>query len=145
MPATPLLDLPTLQTMLTELVAPWVTQLNLRVLAASPGEVTLALPIVPLHVHVGGVLCGQAVMSAADTAMILAIATQLGGFQPMSTVQLQTSFLRPIPGSRTEPAGDAQVLGRVLRLGKNLVFGEIEVLDAGGRLAAHATTTYALL
>jgi uncharacterized protein (TIGR00369 family) len=145
MPATPLLDLPTLQTMLTELVAPWVTQLNLRVLAASPGEVTLALPIVPLHVHVGGVLCGQAVMSAADTAMILAIATQLGGFQPMTTVQLQTSFLRPIPGSRTEPAGDAQVLGRVLRLGKNLVFGEIEVQDAGGRLAAHATTTYALL
>jgi uncharacterized protein (TIGR00369 family) len=145
MPATPLLDLPTLQTMLTELVAPWVTQLNLRVLAASPGEVTLALPIVPLHVHVGGVLCGQAVMSAADTAMILAIATQLGGFQPMTTVQLQTSFLRPIPGSRTEPAGEAKVLGRVLRLGKNLVFGEIEVLDAGGRLAAHATTTYALL
>ena len=145
MPATPLLDLPTLQTMLTELVAPWVTQLNLRVLAASPGEVTLALPIVPLHVHVGGVLCGQAVMSAADTAMILAIATQLGGFQPMTTVQLQTSFLRPIPGSRTDPAGEAQVLGRVLRLGKNLVFGEIEMLDASGRLAAHATTTYALL
>ncbi|MDH4391941.1 MAG: PaaI family thioesterase [Aquabacterium sp.] len=145
MPATPLLDLPSLQTMLTELVAPWVTQLNLRVLAASPGEVTLALPIVPLQVHVGGVLCGQAVMSAADTAMILAIASQLGGFQPMTTVQLQTSFLRPIPGSRTEPAGDAQVLGRVLRLGKNLVFGEIEVFDASGRLAAHATTTYALL
>ena len=84
-------------------------------------------------------------MAAADTAMILAIATQLGGFQPMTTVQLQTSFLRPIPGSRTEPAGDARVLGRVLRLGKNLVFGEIEVQDAGGRLAAHATTTYALL
>jgi acyl-coenzyme A thioesterase PaaI-like protein len=33
----------------------------------------------------------------------------------------------------------------VLRLGKNLVFGEIEVHDAGGKLAAHATTTYALL
>ena len=145
MTATPLLDLPTLQTMLTELVAPWVTQLNLRVLEARPGEVVLALPIVPLQVHVGGVLCGQAVMSAADTAMILAIATQLGGFQPMTTVQLQTSFLRPIPGSRSEPAGDAQVLGRVLRLGKNLVFGEIEVRDPGGRLAAHATTTYALL
>jgi uncharacterized protein (TIGR00369 family) len=120
-------------------------QLDMRVLAATPGEVTLALPIVPLHVHVGGVLCGQTVMAAADTAMILAISTQLGGFQPMTTVQLQTSFLRPIPGSRTEPTGDAQVLGRVLRLGKNLAFGEIEVLDAGGRLAAHATTTYALL
>ena len=145
MPATPLLDLPTLQTMLTDLVAPWVAQLDMRVLAATPGEVTLALPIVPLHVHVGGVLCGQTVMAAADTAMILAISTQLGGFQPMTTVQLQTSFLRPIPGSRTAPAGEAKVVGRVLRLGKNLVFGEIEVQDAGGKLAAHATTTYALV
>ena len=145
MPATPLLDLPALQAMLTDLVSPWVAQLDMRVLAASPGEVTLALPIVPLHVHVGGVLCGQTVMAAADTAMILAISTQLGGFQPMTTVQLQTSFLRPIPGSRSNAAGEAKVVGRVLRLGKNLVFGEIEVQDAAGKLAAHATTTYALL
>ena len=34
----------------------------------------------------------------------------------------------------------------MLRLGKNLVFGEIEVQrSASGKLAAHATTTYALL
>jgi acyl-coenzyme A thioesterase PaaI-like protein len=33
----------------------------------------------------------------------------------------------------------------VLRKGKNLVFGEIEVADPRGALAAHATTTYALL
>ncbi len=145
MPTASLVELPALQAMLTELVAPWVSQLDLRVLAASAGEVTLALPIVPLQVHVGGVLCGQAVMAAADTAMILAISSQLGGFKPMTTVQLQTSFLRPIPGSRTEPAGEARVLGRVLRLGRNLVFGEIEVFDAAGKLAAHATTTYALL
>ena len=145
MSAPSLVDLPALQAMLTELVAPWVTQLDLRVLSASAGEVTLALPIVPLQVHVGGVLCGQAVMAAADTAMILAISSQLGGFRPMTTVQLQTSFLRPISGSRTDAAGEATVVGRVLRLGKNLVFGEIEVMDAAGKLAAHATTTYALL
>jgi uncharacterized protein (TIGR00369 family) len=145
MPAASLVELPALQAMLTDLVAPWVAELGLQVRSASAGEVVLALPIVPAQVHVGGVLCGQAVMAAADTAMILAIATQLGGFRPMTTVQLQTSFLRPIPGSRTDAAGEATVVGRVLRLGKNLVFGEIEVMDAGGKLAAHATTTYALL
>jgi uncharacterized protein (TIGR00369 family) len=59
----------------------------------------------------------------------------------MTTVQLQTSFLRPIGGD----SGEARVIARVLRLGKSLAFGEIEVLDAAGRLAAHATTTYALL
>ena len=145
MSAESLVELPALQDMLQTLVAPWVTQLNLRVLEARHGEVVLALPIAPPLVHVGQVLCGQAVMAAADTAMILAIATQLGGFKPMTTVQLQTSFMRPIAGSQTEAKGEARVVGRVLRLGKNLVFGEIEVLDAGGKLAAHATTTYALL
>ena len=121
--------------------APWVRQLGLRVRSAADGEVALALPIAPLHVHGGGVLCGQTMMAAADTAMVLAVMNKLGGFRPMTTVQLQTSFLRPIPGSD----GEARIVARVLRLGKTLAFGEIEVSDREGRLAAHATTTYALL
>lgn len=139
-------DLATLQAILAERTAPWVQQLGLRVTGAMPGEVALDLPIAPPHVHGGQVLCGQTMMAAADTAMILAISSQLpGGFRPMTTVQLQTSFLRPIPGSQTETVGEAQVVARVLRAGKSLVFGEIEVFDSQGRVAAHATTTYALL
>jgi uncharacterized protein (TIGR00369 family) len=134
-------DVHALQRALTEIFAPWVQRLNLRVLAAQPGEIELALPVGAEHVHAGGVMCGQTVMSAADTAMVLAVMTQLGGFKPMTTVQLQTSFLRPIAAG----TDDAKVVARVLRMGKNLVFGEIEVSDATGKLAAHATTTYALL
>lgn len=134
-------DTDALQRAIPELFAAWVQRLNLRVLAAKAGEVELALPVGAEHVHGGGVMCGQTMMSAADTAMVLAIMTELGGFQPMTTVQLQTSFLRPIAGG----SADAKVVARVLRKGKNLVFGEIEVLDAAGKLAAHATTTYALL
>jgi len=63
----------------------------------------------------------------------------LGGFQPMTTVSLNTSFMRPVK------AGDVLVTAKVLRRGRNLVFGEIELRDAEGELAAHATTTYALL
>ena len=51
------------------------------------------------------------------------------------------SFLRPIPGD----AGTARVVARVLRMGRKLVFGEIQISDARGELAAHATTTYALM
>jgi hypothetical protein len=47
MPPDKPVDLAALQTLLTTVVAPWVTELNLRVLAATPGEVTLALPIAP--------------------------------------------------------------------------------------------------
>ena len=135
-------DLNALQALLQgDTFAPWVRELALRVDSATPGEVVLALPITPPHVHGGGVLCGQTMMAAADTAMVLAISTLTDGFKPMTTVQLQTSFLRPIAGD----AGTARVTARVLRKGKNLVFGEIEVADPKGALAAHATTTYALL
>jgi uncharacterized protein (TIGR00369 family) len=137
----PRMDIADLQTLLDTVTAPWVKALALRVTETRPAEVQLTLPITALHVHGGGVVCGQTLMAAADTAMILAVASQLGGFKPMTTVQLQTSFLRPVPGTDAE----ARVIARVLRLGKSLAFGEIEVLDAVGRLAAHATTTYALL
>jgi acyl-coenzyme A thioesterase PaaI-like protein len=57
----------------------------------------------------------------------------------MTTVQLQTSFLRPIGGEH------CIVKARVLRSGKTMAFGSIDIEDHEGRLAAQATTTYALL
>jgi uncharacterized protein (TIGR00369 family) len=140
-PNTSLADTEMLEQALTHVFAPWVRELDLRVLQARAGEVTLALPVAARHVHEGGVLCGQTMMAACDTAMVLAVMTRLGGFKPMTTVQLQTTFLRPIPGS----SGSARVVARVLRMGKSLVFGEMQVIGADDQLAAHATCTYALL
>ena len=134
-------DLATLQDALASVFAPWVQALQLRIVKAHAGEITLDLPVAPLHVHAGGVLCGQTMMAAADTAMVLAVMTRVGAFKPMTTVQLQTSFLRPIAGD----SGSARVVARVLRLGRNLVFGEVELHNAKGELAAHTTTTCALL
>ena len=131
------IDMPALRALLdSDTFAAWVRAIGLQLTHALAGEVELALPVTPQHVHGGGVLCGQTMMAAADTAMVLAICTLTEGFKPMTTVQLQTSFLRPIA---------ARVTARVLRKGKNLVFGEIEVADPKGARAAHATTTYALL
>lgn len=128
------------QRMLGELFAPWVQALNLRVEAIGGGEATLVLPFDARLAREGGTLCGQAMMAAADTAMVLAIASQLGGFRPMTTVSLTTSFLRPVAQS------DLKVVARVLKPGRSLVFGEIEMSAvADGRLASHATTTYALV
>jgi uncharacterized protein (TIGR00369 family) len=128
-----------LQQEIPHIFAPWIAQMGLEVLSAEPGRVKLRLPVRPEYVHVGGVMCGQAAMAAADTAMVLAMMATLGEFRPMTTVQLQTSFLRPVSG--THCLIDAQVL----RSGKSLAFGQIDILGADGKLAAQATTTYALL
>jgi uncharacterized protein (TIGR00369 family) len=130
-----------LQHTLRDVFAQWVRELELRLIDASPGEVRLALPVHPRHVHAGNVMSGQTLMAAADTAMVLAVTSKLGAFKPMTTVQLQTTFLRPVAAD----AGEALVVAKVLRMGKTLAFGNIEITTGDGVLAAHATTTYALL
>jgi uncharacterized protein (TIGR00369 family) len=134
-------DVDDLQAMLAEVTAPYVQALGLRVLEAGDDVVTLLLPVTPALVHGGGVVCGQAIMAAADTAMVAVMSAALGGFRPMTTVQLQTSFLRPVPGD----AREVRVVARLQRRGRSISFGEVEVFGPDGRIAAHATTTYALL
>lgn len=135
------MDAAALETMLAGIGAPYVKQLGLKVDEASPGRVVLSLPVTPELVHGGGVLCGQAIMSAADTAMLLAMIAQLGEFRPMTTVQMQTSFLRPVP----KDVHTVAIVATVLRFGKTLSYGEIEFKTPDGKLAAHATATYALI
>ncbi len=138
--AAPVMDGAALQRALGELFAPWVQALDLRVEAAGADGVRLRLPLTPALVREGGVLCGQAMMAAADTAMVLALMQHFGQFRPCTTVQLSSSFLRPLS------AQDAAVHARVLRAGKALAFGEIEIAGArDGKSACRASTTYALL
>ena len=135
------MDPQTLQAAFEPVAADYVKRLRLGVTAVRPGEVDVCLPVAAELVHGGGVVCGQALMAAADSAMVLAMIADLGAFRPMTTVQLQTSFLRPIPGEATHVA----ITARILRRGKALAFGEVSMSTPDGRLAARATTTYALL
>ena len=131
-----------LQEVLDTKTAPIVQGMGLRADSATASEVTVSMPVSPHVVHGGGVLCGQAIMAAMDTVMVLAIVAHAGGkFRPMTTVQLQTTFMRGVPAN----AGEVTLVGRILRAGRSLVFGEIQLKLADGTLAAHATTTYALI
>ena len=130
-----------LEAILVGLAADYVKQLALRVDEVSTGRVVLSMPMAPSLVHSDGVLCGQAIMAAADTAMLMAMIAQLGEFRPMTTVQLQTSFVRPVPNS----VESVRIVATVLRHGKSLSYGEVAFSTPDGKLAAHATTTYALI
>jgi uncharacterized protein (TIGR00369 family) len=135
-----MMDRQTLQGALPEYFAPWVQALGLQVEAFDGDSVTLRLPQQPQLSRVGDMLCGQAMMAAADTAMVLALIHRFGGFRPCTTVQMNTSFLKPLSGQ------DALVQARVIRSGKTLAFGEIDIRGAeDGKSACRATTTYALL
>jgi uncharacterized protein (TIGR00369 family) len=135
-----MMDKETLQSALPEYFAPWVQALGLKVESFDADGVTARLPQSPQLSRVGGMLCGQAMMAAADTAMVLALINHFGEFKACTTVQMNTSFLKPLSGQ------DGLVLARVLRAGKSLAFGEIDVRGAGdGKSVCRASVTYALL
>ena len=139
-PSHPPVSRDTLQQALGELFAPWVQTLNLQVERFDADSVTLRLPQSEQLSRVGGMLCGQAMMAAADTAMVLALISHFGQFRPCSTVQLSSSFMKPLSGQ------DALVTARVLRAGKAMAFGEIDLAGANdGKSVFRASTTYALM
>ena len=125
---------------LGENFAAWVLDLRPTVEAVEKNSARLRVPYSDRLVRVGGTICGQALMSFADTAMVIAVAAASGGFRPMTTVGQTISFMRPIANA------DVVAEARVLRLGKTLAFGEVD-LRAADRddLAAHVTTTCAIL
>jgi uncharacterized protein (TIGR00369 family) len=130
----------TLQAALPDYFAPWVQALGLQVESFDDQGVTLRLPQNPALSRVGDMLCGQAMMAAADTAMVLALINHFGEFRPCTTVQMNSSFLKPLSKQ------DALIEARVIRAGKSLAFGEIDIRGADdGKSVSRATTTYALL
>ena len=135
-----LLTVPAAQAILTANFAAWVQDLALSVESVAIGAAVLRMPYSERLVRVGGTLSGQALMSAADTAMVIALAGSFGEFKPVTTVSQNVTFMRPIAQQ------DVLVEARVIRLGRTLAFGEITLRGAkDDRVAAHATTTYAIL
>jgi acyl-coenzyme A thioesterase PaaI-like protein len=129
-----------LQSALPAYFAPWVQDLGLKVEAFDAQSVTVRLPQNPALSRVGDMLCGQAMMAAADTAMVLALINHFGAFRPCTTVQMSSSFLKPL--SRQ----DALIEARVIRAGKSLAFGEMDIRGADdGKSVSRVSTTYALL
>ena len=134
------MDTRILQDALAIYFAPWVQALGLTVLQAGDDGVITNLPQQSQIAREGGMICGQAMMAAADTCMVLALMQHWGEFRPCTTVQMNTSFLKPLAGQ------DGRVQARLIRVGKTLAFGEIDIRGANdARSVCRATTTYALL
>ena len=134
------MDMIILQSALAEYFAPWVQALGLQVQSGAGDAVVVLLPQQPQLARVGGMVCGQALMATADTCMVLALMQHFGGFRPCATVQMNISFLKPLSGQ------DGLVQARVIRAGKSLAFGEIDIRGAqDAKSVCRATTTYALL
>lgn len=137
---TPTLTTAAADKVLADNFAPWVLDLGLSVVSVDGQEAVLRLPWSDRLAREGGGLSGQALMAAADTATVIAVAAARGGFVPMTTVQQSISFQRAVLGT------DVLVRARLTKAGKRMAFADITMTAEGSEeTAAHATAVYALL
>ena len=127
------------QKLLTTVTAPWVQELDLQVNSISNWKCKFTLSYSKKLVRAGDIICGQAIVSAADTAMIIAVISAIGEYQEITTVDISCKYLRPL-------SSGGSVETEILKLGKRLVVGRIIVTDIeSDKLAAEISCTYARL
>lgn len=126
--------------LLKTVFAQWVQDLDLSVESIDAERAILRLRFSERLCRDNGVVCGQALMSLADTSMVFAISSAAGGYLPMTTVDQTIHFLRP--AIRADLVADA----RVVRIGRTMAFGSVSISSVGDeRPVALAQTAYALM
>jgi uncharacterized protein (TIGR00369 family) len=100
------------------------------------GECSVDVPFQEAFERPGGIVSGQVFMAAADVAMWLAIKTRLGLADGSVTAEMKTNFLG---GAKRE---SFRCSAKVLKFGRQLIYGTAECVSADGRLLTHHTVTY---
>ena len=88
----------------------------------------------------GGTVSGPTLMALADCAMYVVLLSAIGPVGLAVTTNLNINFLR-----KGAPGHDIIAAARLLKLGKRLAVGEVELLSSGSaEPIAHVTATYSI-
>lgn len=130
--------------LLRETFAPWVQMQGLDPMSFSKTQARFRLPPVEATALQGGpgkgLVCGQAIAAAADTAVVLALSGANGRFRNCTTVDMSVNFLRPLP------MGQNTVIVDIESNGRKMAVARVRVLAEGSeKPAALATATFMYL
>ncbi len=110
-----------------------------KIEAAGEGRARLRLIVEEKHLRYGGTVSGPALMTLADAAIYIAVLAELGPVYEAVTSNLNINFLR------RPPADDVLAFAKLLKVGKRLAVGEVELIsEKNNQLLAHVVCTYAL-
>jgi uncharacterized protein (TIGR00369 family) len=121
--------------------APIAQLLGFKLIEVEAGEAVFEVDPGEQHYNPIGVVHGGLAMTLLDSAMGCAVHTQMPAGAGYTTLEAKTNLTRPI----TSKTGKLRAIGRVLHLGSRVATAEGRLLDAAGKLYAHATTTCIVL
>jgi uncharacterized protein (TIGR00369 family) len=118
--------------------SPFHAGLGVEVVDAAAGTVTIAIDVGPERLNLQGLVHGGLLATIADTAMGLAVRTQVEPGRRHVTIQLGVQYLR------AGRPGTIQARGRTIRVGGQVAHAEADVHGDDGRLLARAQGTYSV-
>ena len=146
----PVFGLEAAERLLSDVMASWVQDLGLLVESVEAGRpsgapsdwqpgAVLRLPFCRKICRDGGIVCSQALMALADTAIVLASSAAWNGYRPMSAIDQTTHFLRPV-------TFDVVADARIVRIGRTTSFGRATIYAAADRRpVGMISSAYAML
>ncbi|MFT4088725.1 MAG: PaaI family thioesterase [Gordonia sp. (in: high G+C Gram-positive bacteria)] len=111
--------------------------LGMRLVDATEGEVVFAVDADAALGNLAGTVHGGLLATLLDSAMACAVHTTLPARTDYGTVDLHVTFVRAAPTD----GRPLRAVGTVVHSGRTLVTAEAKVVDADGRLLAHATSS----
>ncbi len=116
---------------------PIFTLMDLTIADIAEGKVIIQTVPAEFHYNTIGVVHGGLAATLLDTAMACAIHATLASHVAYTTLELHVNYVRPM----TEATGPVQGIGEVLHRGSRVATAAGRIVDAMGKLYAHATTT----
>ena len=90
--------------------APFERLLHIKIVAAADGRATLTMPFLVDFAQGAGLMHGGALVSLADTAVVMAIKSILPPQTHFATTALEAKFVRPV--TQGTVTAEAQVIGQ---------------------------------
>ncbi len=86
-----------------------------------------------------GRMHGGAIATLADTVVAFALSPLLSKNQKCTTIEMKINYLEPIQ------QGKAIAEARIIKKGKRIAVGEVDIFSEAGHLAAKSLVTYMIL
>jgi uncharacterized protein (TIGR00369 family) len=121
-----------------ELPRPPISALmNFGLAELSEGRAVFTVEPAEYHYNPIGVVHGGLAATLLDSAMGCAVHSTLPAGAGYTTLEVKVNFVRAL----TAETGEVRCVAEVIHVGGRTATAEGKVLDAGGKLYAHATTT----
>ncbi len=118
---------------------PFLRLMGMKLLSAGGGKSVMRCRIRPVLRNTAGTLHGGVIGTLVDMSVATALRSVMPLSSGMTTVEYKVNFLKPVQ------EGVVTAHGTILRLGKTIAAGSVEIHNEKGEVVAFGSATYYIL